>query len=390
MSVDDTSRSVTICTRGQSGLFADDLGLTIRSPVRTRRFAWNEISHFADGVTGERVDLWVLVIVLGTGRKVAVECTTASSAAPETLAAIRLAAHRYRIRAELSGVPMRDGRPTVRGLYEDPGGQPSVRYWDGSQWSPLLALGVGEGWLAVHKSAPRWAELPKAQEPWRYPAMRAASATAWMRGWAALAAALVIAGITMGVAQGGWETYGAWFFILASLAAVGVIPTKRSRSRWQNLDKSANGPALTAHDAVSFASLALAEDGGLPQDVLPAHAQGNDQEPYDDVDELPVPRRPVDRLIPLGVGACVICGAASAGLSILNLKYHSASNVPGWLAWLEGGAGMLTWLLGWLTSNRAKKQQERLGFASRSMLVAGWILGFIAVVTWGALTGAPD
>jgi hypothetical protein len=89
MTVDDTSGSGTICSRGLSGLFADDLGVTLRNfPRGARRFAWSDISHFADGAVAiEHGDFaWVLLIVPRAGRIRPVSRTTAASAAPGLLA----------------------------------------------------------------------------------------------------------------------------------------------------------------------------------------------------------------------------------------------------------------------------------------------------------------
>jgi hypothetical protein len=69
MSTDEALGSVPICRRGRKGLYADDLGVMVRSSAsRTERFAWAEISHFADG--GGQADVqsgggyyWVLLNV---------------------------------------------------------------------------------------------------------------------------------------------------------------------------------------------------------------------------------------------------------------------------------------------------------------------------------------
>ena len=125
MTVDDAPGTVTICKHGRMGLYADDHGVTVRNAMsRARRFAWAEISRFADGrwlVEGEYV--WRLVIVLHTGRKVPVGCTVMRPI-PETLTAVRQVAERYGIPADLAGVPMKRGRPAQRRLYHDPAARP--------------------------------------------------------------------------------------------------------------------------------------------------------------------------------------------------------------------------------------------------------------------------
>ena len=77
---------------------------------------------------------------------------------------------------------MKNGRPPIHGVYQDPGGQAGLRYWDGSRWSPLLPPGAVTGWFTVWtNTTARWTELPVANEPWDYPATRAARSKAWIR-----------------------------------------------------------------------------------------------------------------------------------------------------------------------------------------------------------------
>ena len=173
MTVGDSPVGVTICKRGRQGLYADDYGVTVRNWHGSElRFAWSEISRFADGSrTGEDVQ-WVLLIVLHTGRTIDVGCTLARPT-PEMLDAVRHVAARYEIPADLTGVPTeKDGRPAERGLYEDPSGRPGLRYWDGGRWSPLVPLDIGKS-ESVRKSAGSWSALPVADGSWTYAAARA-------------------------------------------------------------------------------------------------------------------------------------------------------------------------------------------------------------------------
>src|SRR5215470_681683 len=138
MAVDEAPGTVTIYSRGgYLRLSADDHGVTVYNPgSRTRRVAWAEISCFADGAHFSKGSYsWALDIVLHTGGKVTAWIFSPS---PETLAAIRQVAARYGIPADVTGILSNNGRPADRGLYEDPGGQAGLRYWDGEQWSPLL------------------------------------------------------------------------------------------------------------------------------------------------------------------------------------------------------------------------------------------------------------
>src|SRR5690348_14458848 len=167
MTVDDASRTVTLC-RGQ-GLFlrADDAGVLLRNFHfgYARRIAWTEISHFADGeYTKEGVTSWMLVINLHSGKRVPVPCSVLNPTG-EGLPAVRQEAQPHGIPADLAGVPMKSGQPPRRGLYKDPGGQPGVRYWDGTQWSPLLPSHVGKSGgkdRIAGVSSGTWSTLPHA------------------------------------------------------------------------------------------------------------------------------------------------------------------------------------------------------------------------------------
>jgi hypothetical protein len=197
MAVDDALGTVTICKRGRTGLYADDHGLTMRNDwAGTHRFAWAEVSRFADGrVLNEGHYSWVLHIVLQTGRRVPVPCTSGSPT-PETLTAVRQVAARYGIPADLAGVPMKEGRPAQRGLYHDPGGQAGLRYWDGKQWSPLLPpdLRKPRG-VTVQGSSGSWSALPTADGRWTYAATRATRWTVWFAVSAAASIALLAGGL---------------------------------------------------------------------------------------------------------------------------------------------------------------------------------------------------
>jgi hypothetical protein len=104
MTRDGTPRPVAIFTRGSSGLYADEGGVTVDGPMRIRRFAWPDISHFADGMRGED---WVLDMVLHSGRRVPVPCT-AGSRTPELLAVVRRLAEVYGIPARMTGIGQND------------------------------------------------------------------------------------------------------------------------------------------------------------------------------------------------------------------------------------------------------------------------------------------
>jgi hypothetical protein len=250
MTAEDALGAVTICKRGRTGLYADDLGLSVRgSKSAGARFAWADIDYFDDGGRkSDGDDLWVLVIVLRTGQRVPVDCTAGSEEAVlKTLAAIRQVARHYEIPADLTGVPMTDnGRPVRSGLYEDPGGQPGLRYWDGTQWSPLLRVDSRKaGWLwgrPVRKSAGFWSDFPVADGRWNYAAGRARRATVGLACLATVTAALLTVGLVIWL----WWDHGSshrhinaagWFWS-AGYAAVFAMAPWQSRRFYRKLDKA--------------------------------------------------------------------------------------------------------------------------------------------------------
>src|SRR5215469_2844779 len=169
MTVDDATGAVTVWERGTAVLYGDDHGLTVGKPsARARRVGWAEISRFEDGGdAGEDGAYWTLVIVLHTGQKVATRLRARAPAPEETLTAIRWIADLHGIAADVAGVPIKDGKPVRRGLYHDPGGQAGLRYWDGTQWSPLLPPDIASPKrVASYESPASWSSLPTAEGHW--------------------------------------------------------------------------------------------------------------------------------------------------------------------------------------------------------------------------------
>ena len=138
--------SIWGCSRGwRIGLRLGDDGLTVRNYRHTYRIGWPEVRRFADGSVygGGDGRFWALSIVLRDGRVVTASGTARGNrdARPETLTAIRQAAERHAVPAELTGTAAKQRlpeSPANPGLYPDPGGQPGLRRWDGRQWSPFL------------------------------------------------------------------------------------------------------------------------------------------------------------------------------------------------------------------------------------------------------------
>jgi hypothetical protein len=92
------------------GVRFDANGILIRGFLRTVRFGWPEVSHFADGRTtltmGESsATVWAPVVVLHDGRAVTVDAPAWSGVPrPKVLAGITQVAAWYQIPAELTGV----------------------------------------------------------------------------------------------------------------------------------------------------------------------------------------------------------------------------------------------------------------------------------------------
>ncbi len=196
MTADDADGAVTIWERGRRGLYADDHGVTVRnSASRTWRFAWADVSRFEEGGRYDSQSggyTWTLFVVLHTGQKVTAWFGWYGADVPKIVTAVRQVAERYEIPADLAGVPAKDGRPARRGLYHDPGGQAGLRYWDGSQWSPLLPPDLVRPRSATPEKSPEsWSVLPTADGHWTYAAARATRLTVWCIVLAAASAVLV-------------------------------------------------------------------------------------------------------------------------------------------------------------------------------------------------------
>jgi len=100
--------SIWGCSRAwRIGLRLGEDGATVRNYFRTYRIGWPEVRCFADGSVngGQAGRLWALGLVLRDGRVVTASGTANGKrdARPETLTAIRQAAERYAVPAELTG-----------------------------------------------------------------------------------------------------------------------------------------------------------------------------------------------------------------------------------------------------------------------------------------------
>jgi hypothetical protein len=138
--------------------------------ARARLLPWEEIRWLRDGWRPhESGSGWVLHVVLANGRvKPVTETWTAgqAQARPELLALIRRAAAARSIPAVLTGGHVRDGLPGKDpGIYFDPAGEPGLREWTRTEWSPFLqADPVAYGQPDQETGLARiWSPLPAAE-----------------------------------------------------------------------------------------------------------------------------------------------------------------------------------------------------------------------------------
>jgi hypothetical protein len=257
------------CFRGwRIGLGVDEDGVTVRNFFRTHRFGWPEVSCFADGSAfgGQSEHWWALRVVLRDGRAVTARGTTRSGPpTPKTLAAIRQAAERYQIPAELTGTVMR------RGLYADPGGHAGSRYWDGREWSPLLPADHERG-EPPPKFPAQVSSLPEADGNWRYAASRAKRASV-VFAVSAAASVLLLAG-ALGVDLW-WDQSNhhkhyssVSLFFFAGMSAFLAFGSWSGRKRFIKLDKAARGALPTGTGERQQDAVVQARRAGIAFAVL--------------------------------------------------------------------------------------------------------------------------
>jgi hypothetical protein len=187
----------------------DEHGIKVKNPwwydgVKRRDIGWHEVRWLRDGLRMSRRTRWSLEIVLKDSGVVSAQASRSGtpSAAPQTLQAIRRTARHHAIPAVLTGRPVERFQPEA-GLYPDPGGEPGLREWDGTEWSPVLhtdpvgAVPGGTGELAT-----KWSPLPKQaqQQHWE-------SAAAALRGQRSnvgclVVLTLIVAGLLLAVLAG--------------------------------------------------------------------------------------------------------------------------------------------------------------------------------------------
>ena len=244
MTADDTSGAVTLWKSGRRALYADDHGLTVQhSARRIRTIAWAEISRFEetggyDSQSGGY--LWGISIALHTGEKVSAIIGWHGSDAPEVASAVGHVAERYGIPANLVGIPMKGGRPVRRGLYGDPSGQAGLRYWDGSQWSPLLPEDIARRASVMLRESPdSWSALPTADGRWTYAAAQARRYARWSAVFAIVSAMLVAGGVVALQRWGPNRSASGLFWLGGAVPAVWALRALMGRRVFLKLDRAA-------------------------------------------------------------------------------------------------------------------------------------------------------
>ena len=145
--------SGTFTGPGGAVLRVDDSGIHVRGKrkARARLISWEEIGWFRDGWHAPESGKpgWMLDIVLADGSLAPVTETWSAGrkqAPPELLALIRRAAAAHSVPAVLTGGQVHADLPGKNaGLYYDPAGEPGLREWTGTEWSPFLQVSPAAG-----------------------------------------------------------------------------------------------------------------------------------------------------------------------------------------------------------------------------------------------------
>jgi Protein of unknown function (DUF2510) len=236
------------CSRAwRIGLRLGAGGVTVRNYLRTYRISWPEVACFADGSVkrGEAGRVWALDVVLHDGRVVTASGTSSGKrdARPETLTAIRQAAERRAIPAKLTGTAAKRGSresPANPGLYPDPGGQPGLRHWNGTQWSPFLLRADPDSAKpdAVKAPAEVWSPLAGSDPQWHDTAGKIRRAGIMFAVW--LAATAAAAAVTVALYSRDLSKPQADFtlaVVALSAALLALCMTFNAWARRKNLKK---------------------------------------------------------------------------------------------------------------------------------------------------------
>jgi uncharacterized protein DUF2510/putative regulator of septum formation len=317
----------------------------VRNYFRTYRIGWPEVRCLADGSVhgGQAGRLWALGIVLRDGRVVTASGTANGKrdARPETLTAIRQAAERYAVPAELTGTATGRGSresPANPGLYPDPGGQPGLRRWDGRQWSPFLLRADPASGKPGGGKAPAevWSPLAGSPPQWHDAAGRVRRAGIVFAAWpgvTAVAAAVTVVLYTRDLSKPQADFTLAVFALIAAAFALmmtfGAWARRKNSKKIDLAGKAAAAAAAGAHTAARPGNAGsgppmTAGDIGAPAGAagtpLPLEATSGFPLPSDVTGAEPAPRR--RRIIPLTAAALTL--VAAVGLITIVLGRTSA------------------------------------------------------------------
>ena len=218
-------------------LRADNSGIHVRGKreARARLISWDEIGWFRDGwhTPDWGKPGWMLDIVLADGRLAPVTETWSAGrkhAPPELLALIRVAAAAHSVPAVLTGGQVHAGLPGKNaGLYYDPAGEPGLREWTGTEWSPFLQVDPAASEHPGQETglASIWSPL-SAAELHRQSREILQGARSWMRFYAYLFVFdVLILAVGLGGVVGGDPAAGAIFGALGVVGLALCVPLVR-------------------------------------------------------------------------------------------------------------------------------------------------------------------
>jgi hypothetical protein len=261
----------------------DEHGITVKNTWRAngdkRVVGWDEVRWLRDCARVTSRTRWVLEIVLKSGVLVAEASKSGTAVAdPQTLEAIRRAARARGIPAVLTGRPVGRFLPAERmpkaGLYPDPGDEPGLREWDGTEWSPVLHTDhpADAAPDAAGELTTVWSPLPKQVQQRHSESATSALASARFNAGALvvltpLMAAGLVAGLVVGCywlaspSPGVSVAARAWVWVAnvllavytAGLARRGIRAARRSVVRHERIAEAAREAAAraSAHDVQS-------------------------------------------------------------------------------------------------------------------------------------------
>ena len=171
----DAKADVTLAGPGDTRLRIAGYGIAYRNHPSGEGDArhWtlidrDRVSWLRDGPRTSRRSKWTLEIVLTDGTVIAAAAVNSKgySADPEVLEKVKRAARDHGYRAALTGQPtarMPEGPFAEAGLFPNPGAEPGLREWDGTEWSAMLHADPADGDRGG-ALATRWSALSKQEQ----------------------------------------------------------------------------------------------------------------------------------------------------------------------------------------------------------------------------------